>query len=229
MPLARTRRSQHGKGTLNATPLPGTTRRGTRRNGHQRVREYQLKGIGALKVHIPGDRRGRCKSSIVPAHGRMDPELRQDLAMLHLAGLSNRMLASISRRLLGIDVSKDTVSNALAKMREPALSWLTRQLTEPYWALFIDGTNFRMQRRGSTECEPTLVVLGVNEQMRRVILAMEPGTREDVAAWRSVFRSLVERGLNPRAVKVGVMDGLPGLENLFREEFPKAELWRRFE
>lgn len=193
-----------------------------RRNGHQRLREYHLKGFGGLRVQVPRDRKGRFSSVVVPAHERMDPQLRQDLAMLHLAGLSNRMLASIAKRLLGIDVSKDTISSTLTKMREPAEKWLTRPLTERYWALYVDGTNFKMQRRGSTETEPTLVVLGVNEHNRRVILAVEPGTKEDVGAWRAVFRDLKRRGLDPTAVRIGVMDGLPGLENLFRDEFPKA-------
>lgn len=193
-----------------------------KRNGFQRVRHYHIKGLGGLQVSIPRDRNGKFKSQILPSHERMDPKLREDLAMLHLAGLSNRMLATISQRLLGLDVSKDTVSSSLGRMRGPAEKWLTRQLDEPYWALYVDGTNFKMQRRGSTENEPTLIVMGVNERKRRCILAVEPGTRDNVESWRAVFRSLKRRGLDAQAVRVGVMDGLPGLEKLFVEEFPKA-------
>lgn len=196
--------------------------KGNKRNGFHRAREYHLKGLGGLLINTPRDRRGRFESVVVPAYERVDPRLRQDLALLHLAGISNRTLANISTRLLGIEVSKDTVSSSLTDLRPAAEAWLTRPLSRPYWALYVDGTNFKVQRRGSTELEPMLAVLGVDEAKHRSILAIEPGTRENVDCWRAVFRSLKQRGLDASAVRVGVMDGLPGLEKLFREEFPDA-------
>ncbi|MBP6217383.1 MAG: transposase, partial [Oligoflexales bacterium] len=59
-------------------------------------------------------------------------------------------------------------------------------------------------------------VLGVDENNLRSILAIEPGTKDDVSSWRSVFSSLKRRGLDPSAVRLGIMDGLPGLEKLFQ-------------
>ena len=192
-----------------------------KRNGFI-TREYGIKGFGRLSLRVPRDRVGAFSSAIVPAHERMDPRLRKDLALLHLAGISSRTLATISKTILGLDVSRDTVLSSLEGLQEAADKWLTRELSSPYWALFVDATNFKMQRRGSTELEPTLVVIGVDEANHRSLLAIEPGGREDVAAWRAVFRDLKRRGLDAKAVRVGVMDGLPGLENLFRQEFPNA-------
>lgn len=192
-----------------------------KRNGYQ-VRQYQFKGVGGLQLHIPRDRHGEFESVVVPTGERKDPRLRQDMALLHLAGISNRTMAMISRRVLGVEVSKDTVSRSLSVVHEHALNWLTRPLTDRYWALYMDGTNFKMQRRGSTEREPSLVVLGVNESNYRSILAVEPGNRDNVDSWRAVFRELKRRGLPAEAVRIGIMDGLPGLERLFREEFSSA-------
>jgi putative transposase len=192
-----------------------------KRNG-VRVRDYFLKGIGCLRLAMPRDRAGRFESVVVPSHERMDPRTRQDLALLHLGGLSNRTLSMISQRLLGIEVSKSTVSESLSLMQEKAQGWLTRPLAGRYWALYVDGTNFKVQRRGSTEREPSLCVLGVDENQRRSVLAIEPGTRDNVESWRAVFRELKKRGLDPAAVRIGIMDGLPGLENLFREEFTSS-------
>lgn len=192
-----------------------------KRNGY-RVREYYLKGVGALRLEIPRDRRGEFQTVVVPSHERIDPRSRQELALLHLAGLSNRTLAMISKRLLGVSVSKDTVSSSLSLLADEAEKWLTRPLEKKYWALYIDGTNFKIQRRGSTEREPSLVVLGIDDTNRRSVLCVEPGTRDNVEAWRAVFRELRRRGLSSRSVRIGIMDGLPGLENLFREEFPGA-------
>jgi putative transposase len=37
-----------------------------------------------------------------------------------------------------------------------------------------------------------------------------------------VFSELKKRGLTGSNVRLGIMDGLPGLEKLFREEFPNS-------
>jgi putative transposase len=193
-----------------------------KRNGYQPEREYALKGIGCIRIRTPKDRKGRFESQVIPASERIDPRLKADMAVLHLAGLSTRILSMISRRLLGIEVSKDTISGSLDLITGEAEKWLARPITGRFWALYVDGTNFKVQRRGSTEREPSLVVLGISEDGHRSVLAIEPGTRDNVDSWRAVFRELKRRGLDPKAVRIGIMDGLPGLENLFRDEFPGA-------
>lgn len=202
--------------------------RENKRNGYEE-KEYTLKGIGALQLRIPVDRKSRFNSSVIPKHERMDPRLREDLAVMHLGGLSTRTLSIMSKRLLGMEVSPTTVSDSLDLIADKALKWLERPITRSYWALYIDGTNFSVQRRGSTEKEPSLVVVGVDDDNRRSILAIEPGTKEDVKCWESTFNSLINRGLDPNRVRIGIMDGLPGLENLFLRTFPgsvTARCWK---
>jgi putative transposase len=196
-----------------------------KRNGYYE-RSYALKGIGSLQIRMPTDRKHEFRSEILPSHERMDPRLKNDLALLHLAGISTRMVGMISRKLLGVEVSTDTVSKSLEPIEEKALTWLIRPITGKYWALFVDGTNFRMQRRGSTEKEPSLVVLGLDEQWKMSILAIEPGQKDNAPCWRSLFGELKNRGLNGLEVRLGIMDGLAGLESVFREEFPKAQTAR---
>ena len=190
-------------------------------NGYYQ-REYAIKGLGAIRLKMPRDRDGQFISKVITPHERVDPRLKEDLAILHLAGLSTRTLAMISNRLLGVEVSAKSVSNSLEVVRGSAEKWLDRPLNKRYWALYIDGTNFRIQRRGTTEKEPSLIVLGIGEDGCKSILAIEPGTRDDVNAWRSVLSGLKKRGLDASAVRIGVMDGLPGLESLFKEEFTNA-------
>lgn len=196
-----------------------------KRNGYSQ-REYVFKGVGGIRIRMPIDRKREFESGIIPKSERVDPRLKQDLALLHLAGLSTRMLAMISKRLLGVEISADTVSKSLAVVEEKALAWLERDLTESYWALFVDGTNFRIQRRGSTEKEPSLVVLGLNAKNQMSILAIEPGQKDNVFCWKAIFSDLKRRGLDSSQVRVGVMDGLPGLENAFQEAFTNAETAR---
>jgi len=192
-----------------------------KRNGYEE-REYALKGVGCLRIRMPVDRHRNFKSAIIPAREQIDPRIKEDIAVLHLAGLSNRVLAMISRRLLGVQVSTDTVTKSLDVIEGRALKWLERPLEKKYWALFVDGTNFKIQRRGSTEKEPTLVVLGIDTESHMSLLALEPGNKDDATTWRQVFKDLIGRGLDPLAVQIGVMDGLPGLETAFKECFTKS-------
>jgi putative transposase len=175
-----------------------------------------------LRLRVPVDRKRAFESVIIPPHEQIDPRLKQDMAVLHLAGISTRTLAMISRRILGVEVSKQTVSNSLDLITPKALQWLERPIEEEFWALFIDGTNFRMQRRGSTEKEPSLVVIGLNRENRMSILAIQPGLKDNANSWREVFSDLIKRGLQASAVNIGIMDGLPGLETAFKETFTKA-------
>lgn len=196
---------------------------GNKRNGYHE-REYALKGVGAIRIRMPLDRKREFESVIVPKHEQMDPRLKEDMAVLHLAGLSTRTLAMASKRILGVEVSPMTVTNSLSVVEERALQFLTRDLSSrKFWALYVDGTNFRLQRRqGGTAKEPQLVVLGIDAENRHSLIAIEPGTKENVESWRAVFAELARRGLDFQSVRIGVMDGLPGLEKLFLATFPNA-------
>ncbi len=192
-----------------------------KRNGYQN-REYALKGVGSIHIRVPVDRKRNFESQVVPSREQIDPRLKEDMAVLHLAGLSTRTLAMVSKRILGIEVSKDTVSKSIDVIEEKALAWLERDLNSEYWALFVDGTNFRMQRRGSTEKEPSLVVIGLDSRNCMSILTVQPGHKDNAESWREVFADLGRRGLKTSAVRIGVMDGLPGLETAFKDSFPNA-------
>ena len=129
-----------------------------KRNGFYE-REFAIKGVGCIRLRMPRDRNKKFNSSLVPKNEQLDHRLKEDLAILHLAGISNRTVALISRRILGVEVSAQTVHKSLELIEEKAINWLERDITKKYWCLFIDGTNFKIQRRGSTEKEPTLVVV----------------------------------------------------------------------
>ncbi|MCX6125146.1 MAG: transposase, partial [Proteobacteria bacterium] len=93
-----------------------------KRNGYHPEREYALKGLGCIRIRAPKDRLGRFESKVIPSYERNDPRLKADMAILHLAGLSTRTLSMVSRRLLGVEVSKDTVSGSLDLVKDEALA-----------------------------------------------------------------------------------------------------------
>ncbi len=196
-----------------------------KRNGYV-DRTFGIKGIGELRVRVPRDRAGQFESKVVPAGRRYDAAIEKDLALLHLAGLSTRMLSHVSRRVLGLQVSAQEVSNALHTIVPAAKQFLNRPLGDRRWIyLYLDGTFFHV-RRTTVDRESTLVVLGVDEFGRKSVLSMIQGDKDSRSAWEMVLADLKERGLDPTAVQLGIMDGLPGLSDAFTQSFLRARVAR---
>lgn len=196
-----------------------------KRNGFV-SRTYGVKGIGTVKLRVPRDREGKFSTNVIRAKRRYDEATERDLALLNLAGLSTRTLSQLSRKVLGIQVSAQEVSESLHQVVPAAKDFLSRPLGARRWVyLYVDGTNFRV-RRSTVENEPTLVVLGVDETGRKSVLSMVQGDKDSRTAWEAVFVDLKERGLDSNAVQAGIMDGLPGLARAFVEAFPNAKALR---
>lgn len=196
------------------------------RNGSY-PRRFTMKGIGEVEIKVPRDRQGTFKTSVLPKGRQYEDTIAQDLSMLYLAGLSSRSLAMISRRLLGRKLSHAEVSNANKGLNKAVEKWRTRDLSqEQIQYLFVDGVNFDMRLAGSVEKVPVLVAVGVNDQGIKMVLGLQAGDKESASAWRELFKDLKQRGLNKETVILGVMDGLAGLEKVFKEEFPMARVQR---
>lgn len=71
-----------------------------------------------------------------------------------------------------------------------------------------------------------LAAIGVNESGQRLVLRMQAGDKESASSWREFFKDLKHRRLDGREVQLGIMDGLPGLEKVFTEEFTNANIQR---
>jgi len=205
---------EHGQGDVN------------HRNGSY-GRNFTLKGIGDVQVEVPRDRNNEFKTQVIPRSKRYESELRQDLSMIFLAGVSTRTLSMMSNRLIGRKISPSEVSNANKELIDAVEKWRTRDLSgETIKYLFLDGVNFDMRIDGSIEKVPVLVAIGVTETGQKLVLGFQAGDKESAPTWREFFKDLKRRGLNGSNMVLGVMDGLPGLEKVFKEEFPKAKVQR---
>lgn len=190
-------------------------------------RHFTLKGIGEVGVKVPRDRDGNFKTQVIPRSKRYESELRQDLSMMFLTGVSTRTLSMMSKRLIGRKISPSEVSNANKGLIDAVENWRTRDLSkEPIKYVFLDGVNFDMRIDGSIEKVPVLVAIGVTETGHKRVLGFQAGDKESAPTWREFFKDLKKRGLDGSKMVLSVMDGLPGLEKVFKEEFPKAKVQR---
>ena len=196
------------------------------RNGSY-PRGFTLKGIGKVAVKVPRDREGEFTTQVIPRSKQYEDELRRDLCVMFLGGMSTRTLSLISETLIGRKISASEVSKAGKELTEAVERWRERDLSgESFKYIFVDGVFFSMRIDGTVEKVPVLVAIGVTESGRRMVLALQAGDKESASNWREFFKDLKRRGLNGSKVVLGVMDGLPGLERIFKEEFPQAKVQR---
>jgi putative transposase len=190
-------------------------------------RDFTLKGIGQVEVKVPRDRKGDFKTKVMPRSKQYEEEISRDLSLMFLTGISTRSLSMISNRLIGRSISHTEVSSANSELAEAVEKWRMRDLSqESITYLFIDGVSFPMRIDGSIERVPVLVAIGVTETGCKLVVALQSGDKESAFSWRELFRDLKSRGLNSQNVILGIMDGLSGLETVFKEEFPKAKVQR---
>ena len=193
------------------------------RNGSY-SRHFTLKGIGEVGVKVPRDRDGNFKTQVIPRSKRYESELRQDLSMMFLTGVSTRTLSMMSKRLIGRKISPSEVSNANKELIDAVENWRTRDLSgDRIKYLFLDGVNFDMRIGGSIEKVPVLVAIGVTETGHKRVLGFQAGDKESAPTWREFFKDLKKRGLDGSKMVLGVMDGLPGLEKVFKGRIPQGQ------
>ena len=211
---------------LGREPYARVVGNGNHRNGSY-GRGFALKGVGEVHVDIPRDRNGEFKTSVIPRSKQYEEEVARDFSILFLAGISTRSLSMISERLIGRRISPAEISSVNAELNAAVEAWRRRDLSqESVKYLFIDGVHFHMRAGRSIEIVPVLVAIGVTDTGQKLVLSLQSGDKESATSWREFFKDLKSRGLDGGKVTMGMMDGLPGLETVFREEFPKAKVQR---
>ena len=190
-------------------------------------RNLTLKGIGEVKLEVPRDRMGTYHTQVVPKWQRYEKALVDDLSLMFLSGCSTRSLSLISKRLIGRSISPTEISNATKELSGAVEQWRLRDLSgEPIKYLYLDGVNFSMRLSDGIAKVPVLVIIGVALNGQKLVLGLQSGDKESASSWREFFKDLKARGLQGNRIELGIMDGLPGLETVFGEEFPKAKIQR---
>ena len=85
--------------------------------------------MGELQVKVPRDRQGKYQTRVIPRSKRYEDELRQDIVMMFLGGMSTRTLSMISTKLLGRRISPSEVSRAGKELVQPVEAWRNRDLS----------------------------------------------------------------------------------------------------
>jgi len=195
------------------------------RNGHLPERTIGV-GMGAVEISLPrvSDVPPEVSpegfhSEIVSRYQRRSRTQARLLARLYLEGLASGDFEPVFRALVGetAALSPSSILQLKADWQQEYVAWKKRPLRGRYGYLYADG--LYLKAGGDQDKTAVLVVLGVDEQGHKELLAMEQGYRESTTAWSEVLRSLKERGL-VEAPLLAIGDGALGLWAALDEVFP---------
>lgn len=213
----------------NVTDLNG--RKTVVRNGYLPEREI-LTGLGPVEIRVPKvrDRSGggvKFNSAIVPPYIRKAKRVEAALPWLYLRGISTGNMQEALSVLLGPEangLSPAVVSRLKAQWSDDYLAWSRRDLTdERYVYIWADGVYSTLRGEDDRLC--LLVIVGVNEQGEKRLLALSDGYRESKASWLNVVQDLESRGLK-HPPKLAIGDGALGFWAALEEAWPETRCQR---
>ena len=213
----------------NVTDLSG--RKAVVRNGHLPEREL-VTALGPVAVRVPKvrDRSGsgvKFNSVLAPPYVRKARLVEAALPWLYLRGISTGDMQEALSVLLGEDakgLSPAVVSRLKAQWSEEYLAWNRRDLSgERYVYVWADGIYSTLRGEDDRLC--LLVLIGVNEQGEKRLLALSDGYRESKASWLGVIQDLQERGLMATP-QLAIGDGALGFWAALDEAWPETRCQR---
>lgn len=176
------------------------------RNGYSEPRQLTCE-CGGVQAQMPRLRQAY-ESAIFGKYERLTPAMKNLLPRLYLRGLATGDFEPAFGWLWGED----------APLSASTIVRLKEQWEKDYLYVWADG----IYPKGGPidETLALLVVVGVNRQGQKQLLAIEEGYRESEDSWSDVFRSLKRRGVEWIGLVTG--DWIAGLWKALRSVFPFA-------
>jgi putative transposase len=199
------------------------TRRGERNGYYQRNLVTPAGKIERLEV--PRDREGEFVTEVFERYKRMTGDVEEAVLEMYLSGISVRKIAGVTEALSRVRVGKDAVSRIARRLEEQQREWRERSLEQKgYPYLYLDATYLKVRWGARVRSLALLVCVGVDEEGFREVLTVEVAGSEKGAAYASMLRGLVDRGLS--GVQLVVSEDHEGIKAAVAGELPGAG-WQR--
>jgi transposase-like protein len=205
-------------------------RRGYRNGTQERplVSEY-----GPVKLTVPRARLERedgtsqeWHSTVVPRYARRTQRVDEAILGSYLAGGNSRRIRKALEPLLGGEaLSKSAISRVVVRLRTLFESWRTRDLShEAFSVVYLDGMFLPVRMARRVVRVPVHAAIGVHEDGRKELLALDVSASESTSSWSAVVGGLASRGL--RSLRLVVLDGNAGLRRAVQEAWPTTKVQR---
>ncbi len=176
-------------------------------------------------LEVSRDREGEFVTEVFERYERMTGDVEEAVLEMYLSGISVRKIAGVTEALSRVKVGKEAVSRIARRLEEEQREWPERPLEQkvcPY--LYLDATYLKVRWGARVTTMALLECVGVEEEGFREVLAIEVAGTEKGAAYASLLRGLIDRGLS--GVRLVVSEDHEGIKAAVRGELLGAE-WQR--
>ena len=181
-------------------------------------------------------------SEIIPKRKRFMDDISESVITLYAKNNSVKDIEEIMKLMFGIKISTAKISQICKSIAEEVMRWRNKELDKCYFTLNIDCTyiSIRDNKKLTGHKIPIYIAVGTKLDGHKEIVGMYLGNEdenknvidemynEDISEsktfWLTVFNDLKDRGLEK--VLYVISDGLSGIENAIKEEFPTARYQR---
>lgn len=183
--------------------------------------------LGAITdLRIPRRRLVPYRPSFLERAARRTTTVDGVLRQAFLRGLSTRETAALAETLTGLPLSAGSISRLTRRLDDQVAAFHRRPIRLPARYLLVDGLWVSIRASARAKRRVVLACYAIDEDGRRELLDYRQAASESTAEWSRFLRSLVERGLDPDAVRLVAADGAGGIAAAVAEAFPTADLQR---
>ena len=177
------------------------------------------------RLEVSRDREDEFVTEVFECYKRMTGDAEEAILEMYLSGISIRKIAGVTDALSKVRIGKDAVSRIASRLEEQQKEWRGRSLEEKeYPYLYLDATYLKVRWGARVSSMALLACVGVDEEGFREVLAVEVAGSEKGAAYASLLRDLLDRGL--KGVRLVISDDHEGIKAAVAGELPGAE-WQR--
>ena len=207
---------------LSAGPYERTeSRKGYRNGSYPRTLKTR---VGKIELQVPRDREGVFQTAIFDRYQRSEKALALSLMEMYLMGVSTRKVKEITETLCGLSFSASLVSSLAEKLDVELEAWRNRPIEGEWPYIFVDALYLKVRYDGKVVSMTASVVVGVNKEGYRSLLAVDVSHSENEADYGDLFKQMIDRGL--KGVQLVISDDHQGMRKAIDSHFTGAS-WQR--
>ena len=179
---------------------------------------------GEFDIDVPQDRQSTFEPKIVQKRQKDISAIDDKIISMYAKGMTTRQISDTIEDIYGFEVSEGMVSDITDKLLPEIENWQNRPLSAVYPVIFIDAVHFSVRDDGIIRKLAAYIVLGINDEGKKEVLAIEVGENESSKYWLSVLNCLKNRGVQD--ILVLCADGLSGIKEAITAAYPSTDYQR---
>lgn len=199
-----------------------TDSRAAYRSGY-RVRRFDTR-MGTMYLFVPKLRKGGYVPFFVTEKSRSETALLQVIQEAYIHGVSTRKIKKLASALGIESISRSQVSHITQELNEQVEAFRNRPLASTYPVLWVDALYEKIRDGHRVVNMAVQVVVGMDLEGKREILAIEPMQDESESTYNALFEHLKARGVQDAWLVIS--DAHKGLARAIRESFIGCS-WQR--